>query len=309
MRHERIADPTTRLLSGISLARRPTGPLLGILVVLVAFLVGQLIGAVLFVAIRSPAGEGIARGMLVLTMPEQLAFTGSFIFVVALLAAWLRFKEHRPFAGLGFAVGRSVGTRLLLGSAVALIAMTLPVVINLVTGQFTLRASPGGVTEILAVLIALLGFAVQGSTEEILTRGYLMQVFWRKWGLAVAIAAQAVIFAALHASNAGLSPVGLVNLVLIALSLAFWALAEGGLWGVCAFHSVWNWCQGNVYGIEVSGLDLRATLFSVSGEPGGSALLTGGRFGIEGSLLTTLVLAAVLAVAVMLFRRWRLRAA
>jgi hypothetical protein len=83
----------------------------------------------------------------------------------------------------------------------------------------------------------------------------------------------------------------MVNLFLYGLFAAFYALHEGDLWGVCAFHSVWNWVQGNIFGFEVSG-----------GAFGGSSLLklqesgpdwfTGGKFGPEGGLAVTLVLVA-----------------
>ena len=152
-------------------------------------------------------------------------------------------------------------------------------------------------------MLALVGFAVQASTEEVLTRGYLLQLAHRKWGVAVAIPFQGVVFTALHGVNSDVSVIALVNIFLIAVVFAFWALTEGGLWGVCAFHAVWNWCQGNVYGIHVSGMDITATVLNVHGAPGSAALLTGGGFGIEGSLLTTAVLLVAAVLAFLVHRR------
>ena len=42
--------------------------------------------------------------------------------------------------------------------------------------------------------------------------------------------------------------------MLVSLLLGFWALSEGGLWGVIAFHATWNWAQNSLFGVPVSGI-------------------------------------------------------
>ena len=65
-------------------------------------------------------------------------------------------------------------------------------------------------------------------------------------------------------------------------------IRRGSIWGIGAFHSVWNLVQGNFYGIQVSGTPLGNSLFTtklIEGRP----LLNGGSFGMEGSLICTFV--------------------
>ncbi|MGP4018079.1 lysostaphin resistance A-like protein [Saccharopolyspora sp. 5N708] len=287
------------LLGGIYRARRPTGPVVGLVVVVACLLVGQSVVALVLFPLLGVSPEvlmGASMGLV-----DQLALMLSFLGATGLLALWIWGKERRPFGTVGFFPASRVGIHLVLGAVVAVVLLSVPVVVNILSGQFdagALRTAQVG-----AALVALVGFIAQASTEEILTRGYLMQVTYRKWGLTAAIAFQAVVFTVLHGVNMNVSLIGLVNILLIALVLAFWALAEGGLWGVCAFHVVWNWCQGNVYGIEVSGMDIQTTMLDISGTPGSANLLTGGGFGIEGSLLTTAVLALATALAAIAFRR------
>ena len=59
--------------------------------------------------------------------------------------------------------------------------------------------------------------------------------------------------------------------------------------GICAWHSIWNWAQYNVYGFAVSGMTIYSTpLFKPA--TNGPEFLHGGSFGIEGSIITTIML-------------------
>lgn len=151
------------------------------------------------------------------------------------LYLWVRLKEGRPFATVGF---RSRPSGIGLGAAVAFGMFAAVVLAGVVSGQATLQARPPTAALIGGVLVALAGFVVQGSTEEILTRGYLMQATVRRWGLVAGVAVQAAVFALLHGLNPGTSVPALVNLVLVAVFLAGWALLEGGLWGWRLFLSM-----------------------------------------------------------------------
>ncbi|MDA3624482.1 CPBP family glutamic-type intramembrane protease [Saccharopolyspora sp. WRP15-2] len=287
------------LLGGIGRARRPSGPVVGLVVVVVCLVIGQTAGALVLAPVFGVPIGALARGRAYLA--AQLAMLFSFLGVVGMLALWIRIKERRPFGSVGFFPASRVGAHLGIGAAVAVVLLGVPVGVNLLSGQFDIGAVH--VAQVGGAFIALIGFAVQASTEEVITRGYLMQVTYRKWGLAAAVVLQAVVFSLLHGINPNVSAVALINILLIALLLAFWALAEGSLWGVCAFHAVWNWLQGNVYGIEVSGMGVQTTMLSIGGSPGSAELLTGGGFGIEASLLTTAVLAIGTALAYFAYRR------
>jgi uncharacterized protein len=63
------------------------------------------------------------------------------------------------------------------------------------------------------------------------------------------------------------------------------------LWGVFAIHSFWNWAQGNLLGLEVSGSTIGGTTL-LNLKANGNDLITGGAFGPEGGLAITLVLIA-----------------
>lgn len=67
--------------------------------------------------------------------------------------------------------------------------------------------------------------------------------------------------------------------------MALYLLKTDTVWGVAGIHGAWNFAQGNLFGILVSGQPSGTSLmtFLPQGNPGGS-------FGIEGSIMTSLVL-------------------
>lgn len=141
----------------------------------------------------------------------------------------------------------------------------------------------------------MLGFIIQGSSEELLFRGWLMQLIASRHGLWIAVVANSVLFALAHAGNIEPSNelyVGLVNVVLFGLFISLYAVREGSLWGVCGWHAAWNWLLGLGFGLEVSGMkiDSLPLITDLTGAPDAAWWLTGASFGPEASLVTTAVL-------------------
>ena len=74
------------------------------------------------------------------------------------------------------------------------------------------------------------------------------------------------------------------------------------IWGGCAIHSIWNCTQGNLYGISVSGTnEMESVMKTVAASD--SKILTGGDFGIEGSIFTTIVLVTATAIVYLLMKK------
>ena len=104
-----------------------------------------------------------------------------------------------------------------------------------------------------------------------------------------AIWINAIFFACMHLLNPGISVLALINLVLFGLFASVYAVKTNNIWGVCAIHSIWNFVQGNFYGILVSGMDTGISVFKFSSTESGK-LINGGSFGLEGGLSVTIVL-------------------
>ena len=204
-----------------------------------------------------------------------------------------RFVEGRKLNTMGF---RKKGAALhyLLGLGVGFVMFSMVVLLSYLMGGLQWNGYQGFSW---MVLVALLGYGIQGMSEEVMCRGYLMTTVLRHQNVWWAVAVNSVVFGILHGGNAGFSLLAFINLVLYAVMISFYMLRTDNLWGACAIHSIWNFVQGNFYGLPVSGIDSGETIFSMSLQ--GSALANGGTFGLEASLPTTIVMTA--AIALLLF--------
>ncbi|MCP3803244.1 CPBP family intramembrane metalloprotease [Allokutzneria sp. A3M-2-11 16] len=264
--------------------------------VVVGGAVGYLLGLPLF-GQAGPDSAALSGQLFGLLVPFGSA--------VAAVYFWIRLRERRSFRTVGF---QTSPKNALVGACVGFAMFVLVVLITVTTGQMRFEVWGNGhlVNSALigGVLLAFVGFAVQGSAEEILCRGFVLQALYRKWGLLAAVIVQSLLFVAMHLTNpSGVKPLAVLNLFLFGLFTAAWALYEGGLWGVCAMHAVWNWTQGNVFGVLVSGTEVRTSLLHTRPAEGSNDLLTGGGFGLEASLVTSAVLIVGTAVVIMLRQR------
>lgn len=143
--------------------------------------------------------------------------------------------------------------------------------------------------------------------EELLFRGVLLRITEEVCGTTAAIIVSAGLFAVAHAANPGATPVIIFALAVdlgLLLSLAY--VLTRNIWLAVGIHLAWNFMQGFVFGTEVSGSREPSSLFTTSMT--GPDLLTGGSFGIEGSLVSmvvSLAASAVLAVLIAQKQDWQ----
>lgn len=127
------------------------------------------------------------------------------------------------------------------------------------------------------------------ANEELFARGYLQGLVKGRFGAKAAITVSTVVFALLHTFNPGMwsTPLPLLNLLLAGLLFGLSRERSGGLWMPIGMHVSWNFIQGCILGFEVSGTQI-ASLIKTQTQ--GSSYVSGGDFGAEGSLVTTVIL-------------------
>jgi hypothetical protein len=136
--------------------------------------------------------------------------------------------------------------------------------------------------------------------------GYLLPIGGLQLSSWLAVFVTSFLFAAAHMN---FQPLVLLNITLYAVAASFVALGQGSLWLVCGFHIAWNWAQGNLFGIPVSGTARQVSVWTFGPASGSNDTLTGGDFGIEGSLAATVVLALVSVGSFVYYRRCAARRA
>ena len=120
----------------------------------------------------------------------------------------------------------------------------------------------------------------------------------RRYSLWLAVLLNSILFSLLHVFNNGIQFLALLNIALFGILTSLYVLRRGNLWGACALHSLWNFVQGNVFGVSVSGTESGPSPLSATLRPG-AELWNGGTFGLEGGLTVTLVLLA--GILILLF--------
>lgn len=119
--------------------------------------------------------------------------------------------------------------------------------------------------------------------EELLFRGVLFRLVEEAAGTWIALVVSAVLFGAAHAFNPGATWLSSAAIALeagVLLGAAF--VVTKNLWLPIGLHFAWNFCEGPIFGTQVSGRTLSTNLLAA--KLTGPVWLTGGSFGPEAGL-------------------------
>ncbi|EGY79403.1 CPBP family intramembrane glutamic endopeptidase [Peptoniphilus indolicus] len=140
---------------------------------------------------------------------------------------------------------------------------------------------------ILEFIPLLMVWSIQGNAEEVLTRGFLFSGVARKTNILIGIAVSAIFFTVMHLENDGISVIPLIDLFVFGIFAALVMIKTKNIWLVSGFHAAWNCFQGNVFAFPVSGTNVGNAFINVTTQ--GPSWLTGGKFGVEGSIISLIV--------------------
>ena len=281
--------PKTRMLTPTDGERMTARPEVVFFLFFLVYSISNTLGTLLFRGLVALA-PFVCPGQLNYATAVLLQLFSTAGMIVGILL-FCRLVERRSLCSLGFTkrgAVREYGIGLLgglglFGSAVLLCVLTRTV---------TVRITPDGTTLGVTVLF-LLGFLIQGMSEEVLCRSYLMVSLSRGWPVWLCALLNSLLFSILHLGNDNVSVIALVNIFLFGLFASMLTLRRGSIWMAGAVHSMWNFAQGNLFGIPVSGIQGLPSPLSSRLESGAlRELLNGGAFGLEGGLAVTVVLLA-----------------
>lgn len=285
------------LVRGAAEARHPTRWWIAALLIVVVgvILVGEIVMLAYARIFDYAAGSLTAQGLELFTNAGTLL----------VLWLWLRFKEKRAFASVGFRSGQPLLT-FFAGVGIGAGMITLVVAILVAIGEYHRVPTPtgalGGGEALVPVLLLAAVWAVQASTEETMMRGYLLQTAGLQLPGWLALLLPGLIFSAMHFATEDPQVVAGVNILLFALFVSFLALRQGSLWMACGIHMGWNWFQGNVFTLPVSGNVYANGIFHFAPVGAGPPWLAGGDFGPENSVVVTLVWGAAAFIGYRYFR-------
>ena len=224
----------------------------------------------------------------------------SFSFIALLVFLRVKFIEKRNLSFIGFNKNNWL-RKYLLGFSIGIIMMGIIVLILLPFGYITIEKNPiqpVGVSSISSILVILLGWIIQGATEEIVTRGWLLNVLSTKYNIVFGLLISSTLFGLMHLANPNVNYIAVINIILVGIFYGLYVIKTNDLWAVCGMHSAWNFAQGNIFGFEVSGLNVSVgSLIDLNLV--GNDFVTGGIFGPEAGIVATFVL--FLSIVILLF--------
>ncbi len=135
-------------------------------------------------------------------------------------------------------------------------------------------------------------FAVVAVGEELAFRGILLRMVEERWGTVVALVFSSLLFGFMHYTNDGGTVWSSIAIAITAIEAGSFLYART-LWMPIGAHWAWNFIQGNIFGIAVSGNDMGESLLHPSIT--GPEVLTGGAFGAEASVITVVIATGIAA--------------
>lgn len=199
----------------------------------------------------------------------------------------LRFMDKKKFKDIGLGFNPKSARELVYGLLLGAISMTLIFLVLLSTGSISLTNGFFSPNFSVYTLTGLITFIFVGIEEELFSRGYCMMVLEqtrKKW---VPIIVSSIIFSMLHLLNPNVKVLGLINIFLVGVLFAWMVVKTGSLLMPIGYHITWNYFQGNVFGFPVSGTDPHG-IYNITVLK--DNILTGGAFGPEAGILTTIVI-------------------
>jgi hypothetical protein len=247
---------------------------------------------------------GVALGVAGLApkffLSNALSAVLTFPILLGVVSLLERFLDHKPRGSAGVAlrgrwrtelgIGLAVGALMILGVAALEGALGLARFAWGGEGPQPLLLWGGG-------LFFVLAFAA--TNEEMIFRGYPFQRLVESLGAVAAIVVLSVLFGAVHLGNPNSTWVAAVNTALVGIPFSIAYLRTRMLWLPIGMHFAWNFVQGFVLGLPVSGISVPVSLLRP--EVTGDRLLTGGNYGPEGGLLATGII--VLATGYLAFSK------
>jgi uncharacterized protein len=169
---------------------------------------------------------------------------------------------------------------LLFGTMTGTVLYSFIVLVAAIAGWYAVQSTSFDAASLLGSFVLLVCAA---AFEEILFRGVLFQTLEVALGTAWALALSGTLFGMVHLGNTNATVVGAIAVGLAGIALGAVFAWTRDLWLLTGIHVMWNFMQGPIFGVAVSGNSFTSVIKPVIQ---GSEVFTGGAFGFESGAIT-----------------------
>jgi membrane protease YdiL (CAAX protease family) len=237
--------------------------------------------------------------------PVLMLLTGVILLGSILAAsAWtVHFFDHRALSTVGVPLSGPWLRQALTGLLVGSIPPVLFFLVAYKSGNAQVARVPLDFHQVLTQsLPALASTLLLAFHEELLYRGYLLQLISLKRGRMAAALITGALFGLVHGGNSAANPQGLLFTAIGGVLLAWLVMRQGSLWMAGGYHAGWNATASLVLGLNVSGTIMPGAWITTTLT--GPRWISGGSYGFESSIITGLaepiILGALVGIAPLL---------
>ena len=154
---------------------------------------------------------------------------------------------------------------------------------------------------LISSLIYSIGYCLLTAfSEEVLFRGYIQGLAKYHYNYKVGIIFSTIFFVSMHGLNSGINIFAYLQLFLGGIFLGLLREKTNGLWFGIGFHFLWNFVQAGIFSFSICGQKI-ISILSVNFVK--NNFLTGGNYGPEASIITSIVLIFGLSILVIKYSK------
>lgn len=255
------------------------------------YIAGQFIAEGVVILLHFALGKNMLIGDVFDAQTITLITYYGYIIISGVTLLYWKLIEKKPLSEMGLT--KRFGNYFI-GIMAGVILLVLSVFAIVLTGNIEYHGLFEN-ADILMIILLIGGFIIQGATEEFLCRGIVLHTLKEKTPIWLAIAISTILFIVPHGSSLFegdtiYGVIGVANLILISIIFSLLTIRFKSIWVACGLHSFWNAILYCIFGLNLSGNDETVTaIFNMQSV--GENIWNGGVYGIEASLITTVVLA------------------
>ena len=153
------------------------------------------------------------------------------------------------------------------------------------------------------LLMFIAAIFIQSGAEELMDRYYLYEKLRRRYASPlVAILVNSLVFMLLHIPNPGFTAKAGSQIFLIGVIFSLLVYYYDSLWAAIWFHTSWNFTQNIIFGLPNSGIVSEYSIFKLEAVTAQSGFFYDVKFGVEGSIGSSLVLLVILMAIILMNR-------
>ncbi|MGG6796386.1 UNVERIFIED_CONTAM: CPBP family intramembrane metalloprotease [Streptococcus canis] len=226
-----------------------------------------------------------------LGVEPKIAELFSFILSIIIFLLWARLVEQAPWKSLGF-IKHNIIKQLSLGWVIGGGLLTICTLLMFLFGGIQFYGLDFSPKLLLRFIMIVFAWSIQGMAEEVVFRSWLLTTIAARTNIFVGVMVSSLGFMAAHLGNNGIKFIPLVDLFCFALLASLVFLRTKSIWIIGGFHAAWNCFQGSIFAFPVSGTNIGPSFIRVKAV--GADVISGGNFGVEGSIITVLLQAILI---------------